>query len=41
MSSKNHDPDSPLLIGEVGADDEIKERKMFSYKTDQIQLSLL
>lgn len=41
MSSKNHDPDSPLLTGEVGADDEIKERKMFSYKTDQIQFSLL
>ena len=34
-------PDSPLLTGEVGADDEIKERKMFSYKTDQIQFSLL
>lgn len=41
MSSGNHSPDSPLLIGEVGIDDEIKERKMFSYKINQMQFDLL
>lgn len=41
MNSRNHNPDSPLLIGQIGSDDEIKERKMFSYKTNQIQFDLL
>lgn len=41
MNSRNHNPDSPLLSGQIGSDDEIKERKMFSYKTNQIQFDLL
>ena len=41
MNSRNHNPDSPLLIEQIGSDDEIKERKMFSYKTNQIQFDLL
>lgn len=41
LVSKNgekHDPMSPLLIGDVGPEDQIIERKMVSYKVDQIQL---
>lgn len=33
-----HNPDSPLLIGEVGAEDKITERKMISYKDPQFRL---
>lgn len=39
--SKNcgkHDPMSPLLIGDIGPEDQITERKMVSYKENQIQL---
>ncbi len=35
-----HNPDSPLLIGEVGSEDKITERKMFSYRIDQIQFDM-
>jgi len=35
-----HNPDSPLLIGEVGPEDKITERKMFSCKVNQIRLEL-
>lgn len=33
-----HNPDSPLLIGEVGPEDKITERKMISYRDPQFQL---
>lgn len=39
-NSGKHDPDSPLLIGEVGPEDKITERKMFSCKVDQLRLDL-
>lgn len=29
--SKHHNPDSPLLIGEVGPDDKVSNRKIFSF----------
>lgn len=35
-----HDPDSPLLIGEVGPDDKITEREMFSCRVNQLHLDL-
>lgn len=35
-----HNPDSPLLIGEVGPEDKITERKMFSCKATQTRLEL-
>ena len=35
-----HNPDSPLLIGEVGPEDKITERKMFSCKVSQLRLEL-
>ncbi|MDA3847179.1 MAG: DUF1848 domain-containing protein [Vallitaleaceae bacterium] len=35
---KKHDPDSPLLIGQVAADDVIKERLMVSYIDRQLRL---
>ncbi len=35
-----HNPDSPLLIGEVGPEERITERKMFSCKVNQIRLEL-
>lgn len=37
---KKHNPDSPLLIGEVGPEDKITERKMFSCKVNQLWLNL-
>lgn len=37
-NSGKHNPDSPLLIGEVGPEDKITERKMFSCKVNQIRL---
>ena len=39
-NSEKHDPQSPLLLGDVGPDDQIIERKMVSYKDNQIQLEL-
>ena len=36
----NHNPNSPLLIGEIGTEDKITERKMFSYKINQLRLDL-
>lgn len=39
-NSGKHNPTSPLLIGEVGPEDKIIERKMFSCKVDQLQLDL-
>ena len=37
-NSEKHDPQSPLLLGDVGPEDQIIERKMVSYKVNQIQL---
>lgn len=39
-NSEKHNPDSPLLIGEVGPEDKIIERKMFSCKVNQLRLDL-
>ena len=39
-NSGKHNPDSPLLIGEVGPEDKITERKMFSCKVNQLRLDL-
>ena len=39
-NSGKHNPNSPLLIGEVGAEDKITERKMFSYKVNQIRFDM-
>lgn len=33
-----HCPDSPLLLGEIGPEDKITDRKMVSYRVDQLQL---
>ena len=38
--SCKHDPNSPLLIGEVGPEDKITPRKMASCKADQIRFDL-
>lgn len=35
-----HNPDSPLLIGEIGPEDKVTERKMVSYKVNQIKFDL-
>ena len=35
-----HNPDSPLLIGEIGPEDKITERKVASCKVNQLQLEL-
>lgn len=35
---KQHDPNSPLLFGEIGLNDVIKERKVFSCKMAQLTL---
>ncbi len=35
-----HDSNSPLLIGEVDAEDRITEREMFSYRMDQLQFDI-
>ena len=35
---EKHNPFSPLLVGEVGPNDKITERKMVSYKVNQIRL---
>lgn len=40
MNVGKHNPDSPLLIGEVEPDDKITERKMFSCKVNQLRLDL-
>ncbi len=37
-NSGKHNPNSPLLIGEVESEDRISERKMFSYQVNQLQL---
>lgn len=37
---KKHDPDSPLLIGTIGPEDRITERKMVSWKEDQLRFDL-
>lgn len=37
-NSGRHNPDSPLLIGEVGPEDKVTERKMLSYRGNQLQL---
>lgn len=39
-NSEIHNPESPLLIGEIRPEDKITERKMFSYKVNQISLNL-
>lgn len=39
-NSGKHNPDSPLLVGEVGTEDKIIERKMFSCRVSQIRLEL-
>jgi hypothetical protein len=36
--TQSHDPHSPLLFGEVGEDDVIKERKMTSSAQRQMSL---
>lgn len=36
----NHNPQSPLLIGEIGPEDKITERKMHSCKVNQIEFDL-
>lgn len=35
-----HDPNSPLLLGNVGADDKITERKMCSHREAQIKFNI-
>lgn len=40
INSGKHNPDSPLLIGEVGSEDKITERKMFSCKVNQFRIDL-
>ena len=37
---EKHDPDSPLLIGTIGPEDRITERKMVSWKEDQLRFDL-
>ena len=37
---KLHDPDSPLLIGHVGPEDRITERKMSSCMVRQLSLDV-
>lgn len=39
-NGENHDPTSPLLIGTVGPDDKITERKMHLYRVDQMRLDI-
>ncbi len=39
-NAEKHNPQSPLLIGEVGPEDKITERKMHSCLVDQIQFDL-
>ena len=39
-NSGKYDPDSPLLMGKVGPDDKITERKMFSCKVNQLRFDL-
>ena len=39
-NSGKHNPKSPLIIGEVGAEDKITERKMFSCKVNQLRFDL-
>jgi len=36
-----HNPGSPLLIGEANAEDSITERKIFSYKSNQLRLNFI
>ena len=31
IKKKSHNPKSPLLIGEIGVDDKVTERKIFSF----------
>ena len=40
MNAERHHLDSPLLIGEVGPEDRITERKMVSLISDQMELEL-
>ena len=37
-NNEKHNPASPLLVGEVSPDDKITEKKMVSYKVNQIRL---
>lgn len=39
-NSQKHNPNSPLLFGEVGADDKITERKVSSCKATQLEFNL-
>lgn len=39
-NSSRHHPDSPLLVGEIGMEDKITQRKMVSYRKDQIQFGV-
>jgi len=39
-NSEKHNPDSPLLVGEVGPDDKISERKISSSKINQLSFDL-
>jgi len=39
-SHGKHNPNSPLLIGEIGPGDKITERRMFSCKASQLRLDL-
>lgn len=38
-NSQKHNPNSPLLFGEIGADDKITERKVSSCKSNQIEFN--
>lgn len=37
-NQKQHDPKSPLLLGQIGPEDKITERKMTSYTSNQLKL---
>lgn len=39
-NTEKHNPSSPLLFGEVGDDDHVKERVVKSYKDNQIRLDI-
>ena len=39
-NSQKHNPNSPLLFGEVGADDKITERKVSSCKSTQLEFNI-
>lgn len=39
-NSDKHDPDGPLLLGEIGPEDKITKRKMSSFRVDQLMLDL-